>query len=167
MIDRATALMWWRHLDSVAHKLVADNAHRDLGERRTPTNPRHTADFLVAEAMLCAADADERCRSFAITRSWPNDLSGDEFSNIQHRLCCAKGTLEYMFVHPDDEKAIALQTNIPDPLKDTARFIEFLLIPVWRLIGDIFLEDQANQLQRLLPPGELERLWATNPALHG
>jgi hypothetical protein len=165
-IDRDTAMQWWKYLDAEAHNLQAAYAGRPGMERRTTTNPLHTADCLKGDAMLCAADVDEMCVSFAITHSWPNDLTGDQVSGIQLRLGCAKLALDYMTSYPGDEKVIAMQSFVPNP-DDEPRFIEWFLIPVWRLFGELFIEDKAKQLQTLLAPGELERLWAENPPLTG
>jgi hypothetical protein len=166
MIERQTAIHWWSYLDSVALKLAADYADRPDQDSRTPTNPRHTADCLKGKSMLLAAEADEKCRSFAVIQRWPNDLTGDQVEEIQHRLGCAKCALEYMTTYPEDETVITLQSLIPDH-RDEPVFIECLLIPIWRLFGDVILEDKAAQLQQLLPPGELERLWKENPPLEG
>jgi hypothetical protein len=166
MVDRVTAILWWRHFDLVAHKLEFDSTTRPGLERRTPANPRHTADILKGEAMLCASDVDKLCVTFAETRTWPNDLSGELLADIQHRLGCAKMALEFMVTRAEHETAIALHYYAPDPL-DAPRYIEFLLIPVWRLLSDIYLDEQARQLMALLSPEQLDHLIATNPPLQG
>ena len=164
-IDRATALTWWQYLDRVAHELENDNAHRPNLQSRYPTNPRHTAECIKGEAMLCSEDVDRHCRAFSHTRIWPDDLPAEQLGTVQHRLCCAKMVLEYMTTFRGGN-ADFLQSHIPDP-EDQTCLLDWLLIFVWRALGDIYLEDQAKQLQALLTPGELQRLWEENPPLKG
>jgi len=166
MIDRETAMRWWKYLDAAAHQLIADYADCPGQERRTPTNPRHTADCLKGDAMLCAAEVDESCRAFAATRNWPSNLPSEQRWILQHRLGCAKATLDMMTALTGGN-ADFLQAVVPNPDEDGRAFIEWLLLPVWAAFGDIYLDDQAAQLQTLLAPGELERLWAENPPLKG
>jgi hypothetical protein len=166
-IERDVAMTWWNYFDVVAHVLELAHA-ADGGQHRLPTNPRHTADCLRGGAMLCAAVLDEYCRGFAATRRWPDEFGQDELYYLQHRLCLAKSALDYMTTqeYSSDWNVHVLRTTTPDP-RDESNFIEFLLVGVWDVMSEGYLDGVTKELQSLLAPGELERLEAENPPLSG
>jgi hypothetical protein len=166
-VDRETALMWWRYFDVVAHALEIAHA-AEGGQHRLPTNPRHTADCLKGGAMLCAPALNEYCRTFAVIRRWPDEFEKDELYYLQHRLCLAKTALDYITTqeYSNDWNVRVLQTTAPDP-RNESTFIEFLLVGVWDVMSEGYLDGVTKELQSLLAPGELERLEAENSPLLG
>jgi hypothetical protein len=165
-IDRNTAMIWWRYLDSVGRALK--RAHPSQGTIRLPTNPRHTADCLKGGAMASGAAVDQYCRSFAVTRRWPDRFHDDELYYVQHRLSAAKVMLDFMTTAERvmEWNVRVLQCAAPDPLNEST-FIEFLLIGVWSAMSEPYLDGVTADLQSLLSPEQLEQLTTENRPLQG